>query len=419
MSSETIVTPGRRLGLVEEHDAGPGTYVRGGMIYSSILGTKRITAPETSEKPVIQVDRKSPLAIPTIGSEVLCRVIRMNPRAATVAIMMVGSTPCQEDFAGTIRHQDIRSTEKDLVQMVNSFRPGDVVRAEVISLGDQRSYFLATTKNEHGVVFAQSTAGNTMIPVSWEEMQDPKTKAVEKPKQGRIPQHVAFIMDGNRRYARKRHRIASSGHVSGFYRLANVLEWCNDLGIQNVSVFAFAINNFSRSPEEVSALMSLAKEKLRELADKSSLVKQHGVRIIIAGNRDLLPGDVREAAEFAEEKTQHNRGMRLNICFPYSATDEISAAIRKVTEDVRKGVLSENDIDEQAIESRLQIPGPPLDILVRTSGQIRFSNYMLWQSAKLAYIRFVDVFWPDFSFFHMFCILISWQLAYKSIKQRS
>ncbi|KAI9473038.1 Di-trans-poly-cis-decaprenylcistransferase [Coemansia mojavensis] len=238
-------------------------------------------------------------------------------------------------------------------------------------------------------------------------------------KQGRIPQHVAFIMDGNRRYARKRHRIASSGHVSGFYRLANVLEWCNDLGIQNVSVFAFAINNFSRSPEEVSALMSLAKEKLRELADKSSLVKQHGVRIIIAGNRDLLPGDVREAAEFAEEKTQHNRGMRLNICFPYSATDEISAAIRKVTEDVRKGVLSENDIDEQAIESRLQIPGPPLDILVRTSGQIRFSNYMLWQSAKLAYIRFVDVFWPDFSFFHMFCILISWQLAYKSIKQRS
>ncbi|KAJ2844488.1 hypothetical protein IWW36_005168 [Coemansia brasiliensis] len=186
MSSETIVTPGRRLGLLEEHDAGAGTYVRSGMIYSSILGTKTITTSETSEKPIIQVDRKSPLAIPSIGSEVLCRVIRMNPRAASVAIMMVGSTPCQEDFMGTIRHQDIRSTEKDSVQMINSFRPGDVVRAEVISLGDQRSYYLATTKNEHGVVFAQSTAGNTMIPVSWEEMQDPKTKAIEKRKCAKV-----------------------------------------------------------------------------------------------------------------------------------------------------------------------------------------------------------------------------------------
>ncbi|KAJ1839311.1 cis-prenyltransferase [Coemansia sp. RSA 2708] len=225
-------------------------------------------------------------------------------------------------------------------------------------------------------------------------------------------------MDGNRRYARKRQRVASSGHVSGFYRLAKVLEWCNDLGIGNVSVFAFAINNFNRTPEEVQTLMDLAESKLRELAEKSDLVQRHGVRICVIGNRSLLSQGVQEAAEFAEQKTMHNRGMRLNICFPYSATDEISSAIRKVVEDVDACKLQHAEIDEKALESRLQIPGPDLDILVRTSGQIRFSNYMLWQSVKMAYIRFVDVFWPDFSFFHMVCILISWQLAYNDIQRR-
>ncbi|KAI9506260.1 hypothetical protein BX070DRAFT_219595 [Coemansia spiralis] len=190
MSSESvIVTPGRRLGLTQEYESGPGTYVRNGMIYSSILGTKKIeqALAETSDgsikRPMLFVERQNTkFAIPVIGSEILGRVVRINPRAASVAIMMVDSAPCQEDFQGIVRVQDIRATEKDLVQMINSFRPGDIIRAEVISLGDQRSYFLATTKNEHGVVFAQSEAGNSMIPISWEEMQDPKTQTIEKRK---------------------------------------------------------------------------------------------------------------------------------------------------------------------------------------------------------------------------------------------
>ncbi|KAJ2081648.1 hypothetical protein H4R24_002172 [Coemansia sp. RSA 988] len=188
-SGVETVTPGRRLGLSEEYEAGRGTYTRNGMIYSSILGTKVVEKAEISKevdsqrKPTLLVERSNAkFAIPVIGSEVLCRVVRMNPRAASVAIMMVGSTPCQEDFQGVVRVQDIRATEKDLVQMINSFRPGDIIRAEIISLGDQRSYYLATTKNEHGVIFAQSAAGNTMVPISWEEMQDPKTKDTEKRK---------------------------------------------------------------------------------------------------------------------------------------------------------------------------------------------------------------------------------------------
>lgn len=189
----TIVTPGRRLGLTQEYEAGPGTYVRGGMVYSSLLGVQRKQQPaeetktedskDATSKPTLSVERSTTkFAIPAIGSEVLGRITRLNPRAATVAIIMVGDIPCQEDFSGTIRVQDIRATEKDLVQMINMFRPGDIVRAQVISLGDQRSYFLATTLNEHGVVFAQSSQGNTMVPISWEEMKDPQTGHIEKRK---------------------------------------------------------------------------------------------------------------------------------------------------------------------------------------------------------------------------------------------
>ncbi|KAJ1998673.1 hypothetical protein H4S02_011105 [Coemansia sp. RSA 2611] len=183
-AAPVIVTPGRRLGVAEEYESGAGTYLRNGVIYSSILGTRTITTEESEDaKATVSVERSNTkFAIPVIGSEILGRVVRMNPRAASVAIMMVGSTPCQEDFQGVVRVQDIRATEKDLVQMIESFRPGDIIRAEVISLGDQRSYYLATVKNEHGVVFAQSTDGNSMVPISWEEMQDPKTLAIEKRK---------------------------------------------------------------------------------------------------------------------------------------------------------------------------------------------------------------------------------------------
>ncbi|KAJ2501432.1 cis-prenyltransferase [Coemansia sp. RSA 1972] len=447
--SVECVTPGRRLGLADEYDAGAGTYVRNGMIYASILGTKTTTS-ESSPKPTVQVTRSAKFAIPTIGSHVLARVLRINPRAASVSIMMVDSTPCK-DFLGTVRVQDIRATEKDSVRVHLSFRPGDVIRAEVISLGDQRSYYLSTAKDEFGVVFAQSVDGNAMVPVSWEDMQDTKTQIVSglrKPiswlpfhtpcnkvldyvsqttrlilvrilRQGHIPAHISFIMDGNRRYARTRHRLATSGHLSGFHNLTRVLDWCNALGIAHVSVFAFAINNFSRSQDEVEALMDLAKNKLRELATKSELVKQHNVRICVVGNRELLNEEVQKAAEFAEDETKNNTGMQLNICFPYSATDEISYAVQKVAEDVASEKLQIDEIDERVVADRLRIKSPDPDILVRTSGQVRFSNYMLWQSAKRTHIQFIDVFWPDFSFFNMFTILISWQLAHDHIRCRS
>ncbi|KAJ2661812.1 cis-prenyltransferase [Coemansia sp. RSA 1200] len=238
--------------------------------------------------------------------------------------------------------------------------------------------------------------------------------------QGPVPKHVAFIMDGNRRYARKLQMgRANGGHYAGFEKLSSVLEWCKELGIANVSVFAFAINNFNRSSEEVAALMELAEEKLVELADRSVAENNQYLRIRVAGNRELLPEGVVRSAEYAEQVTKDASTMTLNVCFPYSATDEISYAIRRVVEDVEAGTIDDvGGIDENTLEQRLRIPGPDLDILVRTSGEIRFSNYMLWQSAKMAYIQFVDVYWPEFSFFHMFRVLISWQMALGSINKR-
>ncbi|CAO3570997.1 unnamed protein product [Mortierella alpina] len=118
-------------------------------------------------------------AIPEIEAIVTCKVVRVNPRFASVNIMVVDGKPCKDDFQGIIRVQDVRATEKDKVKIYNSFRPGDIVRAQVISLGDARSYYLSTAANELGVIFGTSVAGGSLVPISWQEMQCTKTKVIE------------------------------------------------------------------------------------------------------------------------------------------------------------------------------------------------------------------------------------------------
>ncbi|KAI9596728.1 hypothetical protein BDF19DRAFT_421242 [Syncephalis fuscata] len=182
----SLVTPGQRLGRSHQYSAGEGTYVRNDIIHSAIVGTREISVPSThqltdfSKLPTIAVIReREQTSIPQVESIVTCKVLRVNPRFATVAIMVVGAVPCRDEFQGIIRVQDVRATEKDKVKIYQCFRPGDIVRAQVISLGDARSYYLSTAQNELGVIFARSVAGATMIPISWQEMQCTKTKAIE------------------------------------------------------------------------------------------------------------------------------------------------------------------------------------------------------------------------------------------------
>ncbi|RKP23707.1 dehydrodolichyl diphosphate synthase [Syncephalis pseudoplumigaleata] len=156
---------------------------------------------------------------------------------------------------------------------------------------------------------------------------------------GEVPRHIAFIMDGNRRYARKCSVTPGEGHHEGFQKLEQILEWCLDLGVHTVSVYAFSIENFKRPAEEVNALMALARDKLHMLCEKSQLIREYDVAIRVIGQLDLLPADVREAADRAMQLTAHHRRTVLNICCPYTSRDEMTTAVGRTIQGVHGGML--------------------------------------------------------------------------------
>ncbi|KIL66985.1 hypothetical protein M378DRAFT_322594 [Amanita muscaria Koide BX008] len=202
---------------------------------------------------------------------------------------------------------------------------------------------------------------------------------------GPIPAHVAFVMDGNRRYARSHHKVIQQGHGEGFVALRGILEVCLRLGIRCVSAYAFSIENFKREKKEVDALMELAEEKLEELCKHGDLLDEYGVRLNVIGKRELLPESVQRAVDKAETMTRHNDHAILNLCMPYTSRDEIATAmqsavheaIRSSSENNCSPTLTEHDINSHLMISRAG--SPPLDILVRTSGVKRLSDFMLWQ----------------------------------------
>lgn len=174
-------------------------------LYSSVLGTITVVQPEKAPGPAKRLtkitNQSNPLptisvsrsaisekreVLPEVGNVVLCRVTRISPRQANVAILVVGDTVLEAEWQGVIRVQDVRATEKDRVKIYESFRPGDIVRAQVISLGDQANYYLMTASNELGVMMATSEAGNVMYPVSWNEYKDPETGLSENRKVAKL-----------------------------------------------------------------------------------------------------------------------------------------------------------------------------------------------------------------------------------------
>ncbi|KAI1853638.1 hypothetical protein JX265_004030 [Neoarthrinium moseri] len=201
--AHTIAVPGQLLGPADQYVAGAGTHIHESNLYSSLLGTVAVVQPEKAPGPAKRLTKisalQTPATLPTIsvsrtgiserrevlpevGNTVLCRVTRIQPRQATVAILVVGETVLEAEWQGVIRVQDVRATEKDRVKIYESFRPGDIVRAHVISLGDQANYYLSTASNELGVIMAMSEAGNVMYPVSWKEYRDAETGLSESRK---------------------------------------------------------------------------------------------------------------------------------------------------------------------------------------------------------------------------------------------
>ena len=351
-------------------------------------------------------------------------------------------------------------------------------------------------------------------------------------RQGPIPRHVAFVMDGNRRFARN-HRIETvEGHHLGFEALARILEVCYKSGITTITIYAFSIENFKRSKYEVDALMDMAKTKLSQLAQHGSLLERYGARIQVLGQRSLVKPDVLEAVERAVEMTKHNRLATLNICFPYTSHDEMTTAIRETVREYSTPIspqlaaaeprrsFSETHIVHNIQARRLSLQGsprhqgaldavrshspassgaasdteespslsssattlypesapedhlpsttipnlshstsndllkpfptshpphnhtttsttddspqptypdaetitatvlndhmftaglPPLDLLVRTSGVERLSDFMLWQCHEKTDIVFLNCLWPDFDLWSFLPVLVEWQ----------
>uniref|UniRef100_A0A3B1IIS7 ditrans,polycis-polyprenyl diphosphate synthase [(2E,6E)-farnesyldiphosphate specific] n=1 Tax=Astyanax mexicanus TaxID=7994 RepID=A0A3B1IIS7_ASTMX len=197
-------------------------------------------------------------------------------------------------------------------------------------------------------------------------------------KAGPMPKHVAFIMDGNRRYAQKRHVERQEGHTQGFDKLAETLRWCLNLGIHEVTVYAFSIENFKRSKEEVGGLMELAKEKFLRLLDEQCF---------------------------------------LNVCFAYTSRHEIANAVKEMAWGVEQGLIKSSDVSEALLNECLYTSSSPNpDLLIRTSGEVRLSDFLLWQTSHSC-IVFQSILWPEYSFWNLCEAILQYQQNHHAIQK--
>jgi len=210
---------------------------------------------------------------------------------------------------------------------------------------------------------------------------------------GAAPRHVAIIMDGNGRWAKARGAVRTQGHSAGVEALRRTVEAAGDLRLPYLTVFGFSTENWARPKEEVAALLELLRIYVGRDLDR--LVRD-GVKVRIIGERESLAPDIRAIIERAEADTAGNSNLHLTIAFNYGAQDEIVRAVHRLADDVAAGRLAPADVTAETFAQRLDTAGlPPLDLLVRTSGERRLSNFMLWQAAY-AELVFLDDLWPDF-----------------------
>ncbi|EGR34367.1 hypothetical protein IMG5_014640 [Ichthyophthirius multifiliis] len=214
-------------------------------------------------------------------------------------------------------------------------------------------------------------------------------------------------MDGNRRFASKKNLPKTQGHYSGLNSLKQCLEWCLNLGVNQVSVFAFAIENFKRSQEEIEVLMNLAKKNLLEMAQKDEFLQQNNIKVNICGNIKLCKEDVQEAMKKIEELTKQNTKLQLDICFAYNSTFEIDNSIQNI--------IKQEDISIENFKKNLLIQNNP-DIIVRTSNEIRLSNFMIFQSNN-SQLMFMKENWPEISIFTLAKIILKYQNCEKRQEQ--
>lgn len=209
-----------------------------------------------------------------------------------------------------------------------------------------------------------------------------------------IPKHIAVILDGNGRWAKSKGLPRNMGHVEGAKTVENMCEIMYNKGVEYFTVYAFSTENWSRPDEEVKLLMKLLREYMVNCIKRSM---KNNMKVRVIGDKSRLDADIQESIKNLEEATKDNTGLKFTIAINYGSRDEIVRAVKILTEDVQTGKMQASDINEAAISERLDTAGyPDPDLLIRTSGEQRISNYLLWQIAY-SELYFTDVYWPDFN----------------------
>jgi len=222
----------------------------------------------------------------------------------------------------------------------------------------------------------------------------------------RLPQHIAVIMDGNGRWAKKRFMPRVFGHQNGVRAVRNTTEACAELGVKYLTLYTFSTENWARPIEEVNALMELLVATIK--AETDTLMKNK-IRLVAFGELSKLPASCRQQLEETIETTQHNDRLQLNLALSYSSRWELVQTVQSIAADVLAGKLSIGDISEELISQKLitaNIPDP--ELLIRTSGECRISNFLLWQLAYTE-LYFTDTFWPDFEKDDLYKAILDYQ----------
>ena len=209
-----------------------------------------------------------------------------------------------------------------------------------------------------------------------------------------MPKHIAIIMDGNRRWARERGLDPKLGHKAGAETLERIASFANQIGLKYLTVYAFSTENWKRTKEEVGALMILLRTYIEKFLNKDSL---RNIRIRLLGNIDALDEGLRNSINKIMENSKDNTGLTLNIAFNYGGRDEIVRAVKNISKKVKNDEISLDDINEDLVSNNLYTyDEPDPDLLIRPGGELRVSNFLLWQLAYTEFL-FVDKYWPDFS----------------------
>lgn len=208
-----------------------------------------------------------------------------------------------------------------------------------------------------------------------------------------VPQHIGFILDGNRRFAKLRGLKPWRGHEYGKEKVHQILDWCEEFGVTELTLYTFSMQNFNRPAREVEKLMTLITESFQELASDTR-VHENRIRVRAIGQLDLLPESVQVAIKNAEEATKRYCRFTLNICVAYGGKEEIFAAVKTIVKQVAKKVMSAADLTLEKFESQLLLKSEP-DLIIRTGGECRTSNFLSWQSGYSEWF-FVDKLLPEF-----------------------